>query len=476
MSDKSIRRVVGGASVLALSAGFAATVGAGVAGAAPASVTWDDGSERITRTISDVNPAEGDIITSTTQFDRTGGVVEYIYEVKDVHPTCLTYVDGSAKVDGSPRGLDSQGADFAKVKGSSIEWPLYPHISPNLRTFEFSYKVGANCDRNVPLMTTVHYGGSLGSGTYQNKGPAVSVKINTSTTALTAPADVQVGQSVPLKATVTGGAEGNPVEFFDGGAKLGEAPLNGAGEATFNWTPTTRGAHGLSAKFLATPRAEGSQSSVQTVQVAQADAVSSTVLAPISGAEVGRSTVLRATVSPAGAGGTVAFKDGAATLADVPVDANGVAIYTWVPSTAGSHSIAATFSGRSGVTGSTANATVTVAAAPAGNTNSTTVLTLGGAPKVGAAQTISAQVTPGDAGGTVTFKDGDIVIGTAQVNAGGQASLSWTPANEGQRVITAEYSGAGTVNASADQESVVVTGTGGGTPGGAGSLGSIFGS
>ncbi|MFD4182772.1 Ig-like domain-containing protein [Rhodococcus sp. NPDC058514] len=474
MSDKSIRRVVGGAGVLALSAGFAATVGAGVAGAAPASVTWDDGNERITRTISDVNPAEGDVITSTTKFDRTGGVVEYIQQVKDVHPTCLTFVEGSAKVDGSPRGLDSQGPEFAKVAGS---WALYPHIEPNVRTFEFSYKVGADCARGVPLATTTHYNGTLGEGVYQDKGPAVTVRINTSTTALATPSDVQVGQSVPLKATVTGGAEGNNVEFYDGAVKIGDAALNGAGEATFNWTPTTRGAHGLSAKFLATPRAEGSQSPVQTVQVSQADAVSSTVLAPVSGAEVGRSTVLKATVSPAGAGGTVAFKDGAATLADVPVDANGVATYTWVPSTAGSRTIAATFSGRSGVTGSTTTATVTVAEAPVGNTNSTTVLTLGGAPKVGVAQTVSAQVTPGNAGGTVTFKDGDIVIGTSPVNESGQASLTWTPANEGQRVITAEYSGAGTVNASADQESVVVAPGGGvGTPGGAGSLGSIFGS
>ena len=55
------------------------------------------------------------------------------------------------------------------------------------------------------------------------------------------------------------------------------------------------------------------------------------------------------------------------------------------------------------------------------------------------AQTISAQVT-GSAGGTITFKDGNTVIGTATVDGSGRASVTWTPATQGQRVIRAEYS------------------------------------
>ena len=44
-----------------MAAGFA-VAGAGVAGAAPGSVTWNDGNEKLTRTISDTTPAEGDIV------------------------------------------------------------------------------------------------------------------------------------------------------------------------------------------------------------------------------------------------------------------------------------------------------------------------------------------------------------------------------------------------------------------------------
>ncbi|RMI32367.1 Ig-like domain repeat protein [Nocardia stercoris] len=57
--------------------------------------------------------------------------------------------------------------------------------------------------------------------------------------------------------------------------------------------------------------------------------------------------------------------------------------------------------------------------------------------------------------------------GTATVGSDGTATLQWRPATGGQRTVTAEYSGAGTVNASSDRASVVVTG---GTSGGTGSF------
>ncbi|MFC4605420.1 Ig-like domain-containing protein [Rhodococcus kronopolitis] len=476
MTQSSARRAVGCVSALAVAAGFATVLGAGVAGAAPASVSWADGNSNFTRTVSNTTPVEGEIVTTSMKFMRKAlTVVEYVQAVKDFHPACMTYVDGSAKVDGSPRGLQSSGPDFVRVTG---DWSVYPNIEPKSRTFEFSYKVGADCDRDVAMNTWTDYSGSLGSGSYPNKGTNVTVSKNVTTTVLDAvPAGIQVGQAVPLKATVTGGADGNIVEFFDGGAKIGQGALAG-GVATATWTPAVRGAHALTATFAATGKANASASAAVNVQIAQSDAVSTTALAPIVGAQVGRSSTLKATVSPAGAGGNVVFKDGAATLAEVPVGANGEAVYSWVPATPGAHAITATFSGRSGVAGSNTSANVTVAAQPTENTSSTTVLTVGENLKVGQASTVSAKVTPGNAGGSVTFKDNGVVIGTATVDANGEASSAWTPAVAGQRSITAEFSGAGTVNASADSVSVAVAE--GSSPGGGetgnGSLGSIFGS
>ncbi|MFC9925014.1 Ig-like domain repeat protein, partial [Rhodococcus sp. NPDC127527] len=97
MSRPMMRRWVAASSAVAVVA-VGLGIGGGVAGAAPASATWTDGSSKFTRTISEANPAAGDVITTTTKFERTGGVVEWLQAVKDVHPTCLTYVAGSAKV------------------------------------------------------------------------------------------------------------------------------------------------------------------------------------------------------------------------------------------------------------------------------------------------------------------------------------------------------------------------------------------
>ncbi|MCA1008897.1 Ig-like domain-containing protein [Rhodococcus hoagii] len=425
-----------------------------------------------------MNPKEGDIITSKTAFQRSSGaVVEYIYAVKDLHPTCLTYVEGSAKVDGSPRGLESKGADFARVEGSSIEWPVRGIANPNTRTFEFSYRVGADCARDVALMTTMHYSGSLGSGTYSNKGPTITVSKNVTATTLAAVSGAQVGQVTNLAATVTGGTQGDTVDFLSGGSKIGSGTLNANGTATLAWTPTTKGTQQIMAKFLATSKANASQSDPQSVDVAQVDAVSTTTIADVTGAQVGRASGLEVTVSPAAAGGSVQFKDGATLLADVPVNGSGKATYQWTPTVEGSHSISAVFSGRDGVAGSTGTKTVNVAAKPVQNTDSTTEISVGNG-QAGVAQTISAQVTNG-AGGTVTFKDGNTVIGTATVDGNGRASISWTPAVEGQRTVRAEYSGAGTVNASSDAMSVVIAapngGGDGGTDGGTGSLASLGG-
>ncbi|MGV0153521.1 Ig-like domain-containing protein [Rhodococcus sp. GB-02] len=465
--------------MFAVAAGFAVVAGVGVAGAAPetpGSLTWNANNYEYTRTISNVTPSEGETITVKTVFKRQSIVVDYLYAIKDVHPTCLTYVEGSAKVNGSTRSVESKGADFVRVKGTPIEWPLYNN---DTKSFEFKYTVGADCARGVPLDTSVHYNASVTSSDFQNKGPAVTVSKNVSTTTLAGVGGAQVGQSVALSATVTGGADGDSVEFFDAGSKIGAGTLAN-GVATLAWTPATRGDHSITAKFADTARAVGSASAPVNVSVSQADAQSSTTLAPISGAQVGKSTALKATVSASGAGGTVTFKVGGTVLASVPVAGNGEATYAWVPTVAGAQTVEAVFSGRSGVTGSSTTANVTVAEQPAGTTSSTTDLSVG-AGQVGVAQTISAQVSPANAGGTVTFKDGETVIGTATVDSSGKASLSWKPATQGQRIVAAEYSGAGTVTASSDQVSVQIAAPvdgeepGNGT-GSLGSLGNIFGS
>ena len=235
MSDKNTRRVLAGLSAFAVAAGFAVTAGVGAASAAPGSITWDDGSSRFTRTVSNTTPNEGDIVTVSTKFERTGIPVEWIQAVKDLHPTCFTYVSGNTS---GPE----VAADYVRVAGN---WPVYPNISPQSQTFEFNYRVGADCARETPLMTTMHYSGSLGSGTYSNKGPTITVNKNTTSTTLAQVSGAQVGLVTTLAATVTGGVQGDAVDFFDGGAKIGTGTLDANGTATYAWTPGARGTHNL---------------------------------------------------------------------------------------------------------------------------------------------------------------------------------------------------------------------------------------
>ncbi|WP_198163330.1 Ig-like domain-containing protein [Rhodococcus sp. WMMA185] len=363
MSGRNIRRAAGAFSAVVVAAGFAFTVGAGVAAADSQSKSWTDGKSKFTRTISNVNPHAGDTITVTTKFERkVGGVLEYIHEVNDVHPECLTLE--SVKVDGkSPNSnLVSEGTDYVKVRGGNSTWVVHPIISPKSHKFEFTYKVGANCDRGAALKTGMRYSGSLGSGTYNTKGPAITVGLSNSTTALDAvPADVQIGQAVPLNATVSGGATGDTVEFYDGATKIGTATLNAKGGAAFDWTPDTEGTHTLSAKYVATARVAGSQSSVLTVQVSPVpDAETTTVLTGSSSAQTGVEVSFEAQVSPAPEGGTVQFKDGDIDLGGpVAVSENGTASITHTFDAEGTYDITAVYSGAPGYSGSTAE-TVTV--------------------------------------------------------------------------------------------------------------------
>ena len=476
MSVSGVRRVVGGLSVFAVSAGFAVVAGVGVAGAAPVTAEFNSDGYKVTRTISNGTPSEGDVITSKTVFKRTAAV-HNLYAVRDFHPACMTYVDGSATVNGSAFRVNEVATDSVRLSAGATEWPMW---GGDVKTFEFQYRVGADCARGSDLSTTVHFDGTVFvDDTTNGRGPSINVQKNVSTTAVSPVSGAQVGQPVTLSATVTGGADGDSVEFFDAGSKIGAGALAN-GVATLAWTPTTRGDHSITAKFADTARAVGSASAALIVNVSQADAQSSTTLAPISGAQVGKSTNLKATVSASGTGGTVTFKVGGTVLASVPVAGNGEATYAWVPTVAGAQTVEAVFAGRSGVTGSSTTANVTVAEQPAGTTSSTTDLSVV-AGQVGVAQTISAQISPANAGGTVTFKDGETVIGTATVDSSGKASLSWKPATQGQRVVAAEYSGAGTVTASSDQVSVQIAAPvdgeepGNGT-GSLGSLGNIFGS
>ncbi|WP_433566470.1 Ig-like domain-containing protein [Nocardia sp. CA-151230] len=490
MAHRVMTRGMAACAATTTAVGALTLLGAGQAGAETGTIMWNDGSSQFTRTVSNTSPAEGDTITVSTKFERNSWTDEFIYNIKDRHAACLTFVTGSAKMTGNDgdypvdnpevKADEGNGQGYVRVAFGVTDWSVQNrpgfHRSP---IFTVQYRVGHDCPRGTALTSGMDYGGSLGSGNYGTRGPSITVGKNTSTTVLAPVQNGRVGVATTLSATVTGGAAGDPVTFYDGTSELGSGSLGDNGTATYAWTPAVKGAHTLSAKYAGTDAAAGSQSAPVTVQVSEQNTGSTVSLTAGSGAQVGRSVTLTATVSPAAAGGTVEIRDGDTSLATIPVGGDGTAIYAWTPATAGNHLLQAAFSGRDGVTGSSTTTQVAVADAPAQATDSTTTLSPISGAQVGKATTVTATIKPGNAGGTVTFKDGNTVVGTAQVGGDGKATIPWTPATAGQRTLTAEYSGAGSVNASSDRASTIVApGADGGvdTGSGTGSLGSLLGS
>ncbi|MCA1005653.1 Ig-like domain-containing protein [Rhodococcus hoagii] len=454
MKSRATRRGVAACAATTLAIGVLTVFGTSVADAAPVVRDWADGKTSFNRTISNGTPGVGETITVTTKWRRTDNVTETIAWATDVFPPCLTYVPGSATMNGVPitptvnpnRG-GTPPSGIATINGS---WANAP--GTNNPTYALQYTVGANCAIGTSLATGMDYSGDRGAGYYGFGGPNFTVGKGNPVTTLAPVTGVRVGQSTTLTATVVGGgsASGNVVEFYNGATKLGQGTLDASGIASYAWTPAVAGAYTLSAKFVGTTVANASQSTPQTVQ---ADVTSSIALAPVSGAKAGIASTLTATVSPAGAGGTVEFRDGAAVIGTGTVAADGTATTSWTPAAGGARTLEAVFSGRTGVLGSTTTQDVTVADA---DIVSSVVLGSVTGAKVGQVSTLTATVSPAAAGGTVTFKDGTTVIGSANVGADGFATTSWTPATDGARTLSAEFSGRAGVLGSATTQDVTV--------------------
>jgi Bacterial Ig-like domain (group 3)/FG-GAP-like repeat len=170
-----------------------------------------------------------------------------------------------------------------------------------------------------------------------------------------------------------------------------------------------------------------------------------TLSTSLATAVVGQFETLTATVtSPAGTPiGTVFFRDGNTLLGSAPLDGAGRAT---LPTSlfVGTHALTASFFGVSGFADSD-SAAVAVTVNPAATT-----LTLGSSvnPAVtGQAVTFSARVAAvapgaGTPTGTVTFRDGNVVLGTVAVGTGGKATFTTSFAATGGHTITAVYSGA----------------------------------
>jgi len=244
------------------------------------------------------------------------------------------------------------------------------------------------------------------------------------------------GQKVKFTATVTSsyGSPTGTVTFYDGANAIGIAGLSGS-QASVATAGLTGGTHSITAVYAGAGTFAGSTSTT-LAQVVNKAASSTLMTSTQNPAPFAKAVTFSAKVSSASGtpGGSVTFKDGAATLG-VGALSGGVAKYTTSTLAVGSHSITAVYGGDADFTGSTSGAlkqTITKAV-------SSTVVTSSANPApFGMAVTFSAKVGPGTPTGLVTFKNGGATLGVGTLS-GGIAKFTTSALAVGPHSITAVY-------------------------------------
>ncbi|MEV6101349.1 hypothetical protein [Nocardia sp. NPDC051981] len=157
--------------------------GVGTASADPATLTWNDGQTQFVRTISNATPAVGDTITVTTAIYRTQTPDVTFNWLKDFHPSCLTYVSGSAKLTDAAGAHQIEpwlelnpnyiAADFV---ADGLKVVVKAGSGQTAPVFSAQYKVGA-CTPGTSLTTGIAYS-QAGVGVWDadsTKGPSITV-------------------------------------------------------------------------------------------------------------------------------------------------------------------------------------------------------------------------------------------------------------------------------------------------------------
>lgn len=270
---------------------------------------------------------------------------------------------------------------------------------------------------------------------------------------------------VTYTATVSPSTASGNVDFLEGTSTTprvsGALRTPSAGKATAMDATLSAGAHSITARYNGDNNNTTSTSApiTQTVRATSAVKLSST---PNPSTDT---VTFTATVTPAGATGTVDFVDDkAGTLGSPTLNATGVATVS-VPSTTvkslavGVHSVTASYSGDGKNTPGKSDPYIQTVQATTTKAPTTTKLTAPGKGIVGQSLTLTAQVTPASATGQVQFNDtvaGKTTTLAQPVNLSstGNATLNSNLA-VGTHSITAEYLGDGN-NASSTSTPVQV--------------------
>ena len=278
------------------------------------------------------------------------------------------------------------------------------------------------------------------------------------------------GASVTLTATVSPSTAPGTVTFKNGTVTVGSAVTVTSGTATLATTSLALGANSLTATFTPTTVADytSTPSAAKTVTVSQATtttalsaALTSAPNTVVTTAASGSSLTLTATVSPAAAAGTVTFKNNGVAMGSAVTVNSGIAtMVTTSLTTPGSNPLTAVFTPTTAAD-DTASSSNTVSLTVTKPATTTTLAVSAGPYYYAGSATLTANVTPTAATGTVTFTNGSNQVGSCTLSSG-TCHVTFSPLPLGSNSVTAAYPGNTTYaasNASSTPVSVVATPT-----------------
>jgi hypothetical protein len=290
-------------------------------------------------------------------------------------------------------------------------------------------------------------------------------KFSTSVTVLAPATSVTEGQAVTLEADIAGGANASgTVTFYNGSNAIGTARVSSSfffnsldGGAQLSTTFSSSGVQSITAKYSGDDfnSSSTSQPTLVGVYSNQLAATSVALQASTTTPQYLANVTLTALVSPSSATGTVTFYNGTKNIGSSAVNAGTASLSTSFAA-GGSATLHAVYSGDYNYLSSTSNSLSMNISGPL--VTMTTLQASTSSVAIGGSVTLTANLSPATATGTVTFYSGSTAIGTANVNVG-VATLNTTYASSGKVALKAIFAAnASWETSTSNQISLFVTG------------------
>ncbi len=368
------------------------------------------------------------IESSVTQFQTDGLDVRLVSTQQTMLGTAAEMNDS---IDPSPLGQSHLAQAFESSFGTGATAP-YASFTGSTPTASVSFSAPG-----THSITAAYSGDStFAAGVSSPISITVLPQTVSVTSLFTRTTSYPSGSPVLLTAAVTPASATGTVTFYDGTALVSQVALAG-GVAMVTTETLGLGLHQLSAVYNGDAPDASSASPMLMVQITPG-ATSVTLTSASGTAPYGTLAPLTATISLAGATGTVTFQDSVSGAIGQAAVAGGTATIDASLLAVGTHVLRASYSGdATHLPCTSADVTVTITALL-----TTTALAAQPAQiSFGTPAFLVATVSPSSAGGSVVFRDSlSGVLGTATV-AAGSAVLNTSALPAGVRSISAAYNG-----------------------------------